>query len=173
MPVTRTTLPTLASTGESGLGEDKNAPSNWTDLVSGTSDCRKPLLNLRAVTTPSVTTRLPACGDTAALPWIWAMVSAIGGSGGFGGAEPLLRGLGAPATKSVLLLPVSVTPLSLRRMAVLLLGAGAGAVSEQLALEPKPTKSGTLLPSGQEPLSRVWLRPVPPCRRSRTWRCRR
>jgi len=40
--------------------------------------------------------------------------------------DALLRGLGAPAMKSALLLSVSVQPLPARRSAVVLLGAGAG-----------------------------------------------
>ena len=47
-----------------------------------------------------------------------------------------LRGLGAPDAKSVLLLLSSVQPLLARRMAVVLLGAGALAISEQLAVVP-------------------------------------
>ncbi len=55
-----------------------------------------------------------------------------------GGA--VLRGLGAPAAKSSTLLSVSVQPLALRKTAVGLVVAGAGAVSEKFA-PSQPTKS--------------------------------
>ena len=48
----------------------------------------------------------------------------------------LLRGAGATAAKSVLLLFVSVQPPLARRSPVVLLGAGAFAVSLQLAVAP-------------------------------------
>ena len=69
----------------------------------------------------------------------------------------LLRGLGVPAVKSALLLSVSVAPLLARRSAVVVLGAGAGELSEQLAVEPKPTKSMIALLDGQAPESAVVL----------------
>ena len=51
-------------------------------------------------------------------------------------------GSGGPATKSVELLSVSVHPRPFRRTAVVLLGAGVGAVpSKQVAVAPKPTRS--------------------------------
>ena len=50
--------------------------------------------------------------------------------------DPVLRGLGAPAVKSAELLSVSVHPSPARRSAVVVLGAGAKLVSEQLAVEP-------------------------------------
>ena len=46
------------------------------------------------------------------------------------------RGFGAAAAKSVELLSVSVAPLLPRKIALVLLGAGAFAVSEQSALAP-------------------------------------
>jgi hypothetical protein len=51
------------------------------------------------------------------------------------GAE-LLRGLAEAAVKSAELLPVSVQPSPFRTAAVLVDAAGAGAVSEQFAVEP-------------------------------------
>jgi hypothetical protein len=48
----------------------------------------------------------------------------------------LLRGLGATAAKSAALLPVSAQPSPFLKRALVVLGAGAGAVSEQLAEEP-------------------------------------
>src|SRR5580765_660361 len=51
------------------------------------------------------------------------------------GAEEL-RGSGATSAKSLALLLVSVQPLYLRRTPVVLPGAGAGEVSEQVAVEP-------------------------------------
>src|SRR5262245_41222580 len=51
------------------------------------------------------------------------------------------RGFGDPVAKSAELLSVSVAPLSARRIEVVLLGAGAVAVSEQSAVLPYPTKS--------------------------------
>src|SRR5437667_10896950 len=50
--------------------------------------------------------------------------------------DNVLRGFGAPAVKSAELLFVSVHPSPARRSAVVVLGAGAGLVSEQLAVEP-------------------------------------
>jgi hypothetical protein len=47
-----------------------------------------------------------------------------------------LRGFGAAAAKSAALLPVSAHPSPFLWMAFVVLGAGAGAVSEQLAVEP-------------------------------------
>ena len=67
----------------------------------------------------------------------------------------VFRGLGVPATKSVELLSVSVQPKPARSTAVVLEGAGVGAVSEQLAVVPKPTKSCTPAPIGQAPVSAV------------------
>src|SRR5215217_4018751 len=46
------------------------------------------------------------------------------------------RGLGTAVTKSAELLSVSVAPLFVRKIEVVLLGAGAFAVSAQLALAP-------------------------------------
>jgi hypothetical protein len=48
----------------------------------------------------------------------------------------LLRGLGGPVEKSAELLPVSVQPSPFLTMALFVLGAGAGADSEQLADVP-------------------------------------
>ena len=48
----------------------------------------------------------------------------------------LLRGFGAAVEKSAALLPVSAQPSPSLTSAVVVLGAGAGAVSEQLADEP-------------------------------------
>ena len=48
-----------------------------------------------------------------------------------------LRGFGGAAVKSVVLFRVLVQPSDLRRMALVLLGAGAGALPrKQLAVEP-------------------------------------
>src|SRR5215510_14594360 len=64
------------------------------------------------------------------------------------------RGLGTPVAKSFWLLSVSVVPLFRWKMAVVLLGAGAFAVSAQFAVAPYPTKSMMLgSPSGQVPSS--------------------
>ena len=71
--------------------------------------------------------------------------------------EAVLRGSGVPVAKSLLLLSVSVQPLPARSTARVLLGAGDGEVSEQLAALPKPMKSTTAPPSGQLPVSVVWL----------------
>lgn len=49
----------------------------------------------------------------------------------------MFRGLGVLVLKSVLLLSVLVHPFALREMALVLLGAGAGAVPrKQFAVEP-------------------------------------
>jgi hypothetical protein len=48
----------------------------------------------------------------------------------------VLRGPGAAVLKSAELLPVSAQPPARRTSAVVVLGAGAGEVSEQLAVEP-------------------------------------
>lgn len=48
----------------------------------------------------------------------------------------VLRGLGCAAVKSAALLPVSVQPSPFLTAALFVLGAGAGAVSEQFADEP-------------------------------------
>ena len=50
--------------------------------------------------------------------------------------DDVLRGFGGPALKSAELLSVSVHPSPPRRSAVVVLGAGAGLVSEQLAVVP-------------------------------------
>ena len=50
--------------------------------------------------------------------------------------DDVLRGVGEPAVKSVELLLVSTHPSPARRSAVVVLGAGAGLVSEQVAVEP-------------------------------------
>ena len=50
--------------------------------------------------------------------------------------DDVLRGAGAPAVKSAELLFVSTQPSPARRSAVVVLGAGAGPVSEQFAVEP-------------------------------------
>src|SRR4051812_21538633 len=56
----------------------------------------------------------------------------------------VLRGLGAPAEKSLALLLVSVHPLPARKTALVFDGAGVGPVpSKQFAVVPKPTKSCT------------------------------
>lgn len=66
----------------------------------------------------------------------------------------VLRGVGRAAVKSARLLPVSVQPAVLRMTALVLEGAAEGAVSEQLAVEPKPRKSTT--PAvGQAPVRAV------------------
>src|SRR2546425_3742793 len=73
----------------------------------------------------------------------------------FSGAE-VFRGLGAPDEKSEALLLVSVQPRPARRTAVVLEGAMVGALSEQLAVGPKPTKSCTPAAKGQPvPVSAV------------------
>jgi hypothetical protein len=59
------------------------------------------------------------------------MNASVGGGGG--GAPPLLRGSGATAWKSALLLSVSGA-LSTRLSAVVLLSPGAAAVSKSLAV---------------------------------------
>jgi hypothetical protein len=51
-------------------------------------------------------------------------------------ADALLRGFGAAALKSAALLPVSAQPSPFLTSALVVLGAGAGAVSKQLADEP-------------------------------------
>jgi hypothetical protein len=48
-------------------------------------------------------------------------------------ADAVLRGVGAPTPKSAALFPESLHPFELRRMAVVLPGAGAALPSEQLA----------------------------------------
>src|SRR5439155_21622665 len=58
---------------------------------------------------------------------------------------PVLRGLGAPMSKSAELLSVSVAPLALRSAAVVLLRAAVGEVSEQFAA-PYPTTSAIEAP---------------------------
>src|SRR2546430_6959422 len=60
--------------------------------------------------------------------------------------EEVLRGLGAPAVKSAALLFVSVHPSVARKSAVVVLGAGAGLVSEQVAVDPYPATSMKFVP---------------------------
>src|SRR5262249_15957528 len=68
---------------------------------------------------------------------------------GLSGAA-VLRGLGVPVTKSVLLLSLSVQPAFVRIAAVLLLRLGVGPVpSKQLVPVPYPTISTTVGPEGQ------------------------
>jgi hypothetical protein len=50
--------------------------------------------------------------------------------------ETPLRGLGWPVAKSAELSPASTQPSSLLRIALVVLGAGAGAVSKQFADAP-------------------------------------
>ena len=69
--------------------------------------------------------------------------------------DEVLRGLGAPAVKSAELLFVSVHPSVARRSAVVVLGAGAGLVSEQVAPDPYPTTSMTFVPDGHPTLNGV------------------
>ena len=69
----------------------------------------------------------------------------------------MLRGLAAAAAKSVELLSVSVQPLPFRISALVVLGAGATAVSKQVAVLPYPIKSTIVAPEGQAPLSAVVL----------------
>src|SRR4051812_21880798 len=71
--------------------------------------------------------------------------------------EAVLRGAAAAAAKSVLLLPESVQPPAARKMAVFTDGAGAGAVSEQFAVPPTPTKSTIVAETGHAPLRAVVL----------------
>jgi len=62
--------------------------------------------------------------------------------GGVDAFDCVLRGLGAPAAKSVELLSVSVAPSATRSTAVVFDGAGVGPVpSKQFAVAPKPAKS--------------------------------
>src|SRR5437868_312203 len=69
--------------------------------------------------------------------------------------EDELRGLGAPAEKSVLLLSVSVQPLLTRRAAVVLVRAAVGALpSAQVEPLPKATKSTAAFAAGQ-PLNKL------------------
>jgi hypothetical protein len=100
-------------------------------------------LLLIRVTTPLVVTSLPANGLCAPVPWI-SYVFASNGVGppppprqGCAGAA-LLRGSGARAAKSVLLLPASrqLLPTLARISVVVFEGAGAGAVSKQEAVAP-------------------------------------
>jgi hypothetical protein len=64
----------------------------------------------------------------------------------------VLRGAGADNVKSTELCAVSKHPLLARRIAMVLLGAGAAAVpSKQLAVLPYPTKSTMLESTGQAP----------------------
>src|SRR5919204_1048758 len=53
-----------------------------------------------------------------------------------GAASPLLRGFGAPAVKSALLLSVSTEPPPFRSAAVVLLSVAVGSVSEQFVPFP-------------------------------------
>ena len=71
-------------------------------------------------------------------------------------ADALLRGLTAPSVKSVLLLLVSVQPLSMRDALVVLVRFAVVAVSEQVAVVPYPTKSMMVMPVGQEPLNALF-----------------
>ena len=50
---------------------------------------------------------------------------------------------------------MSVHPSPFRTAAVFVPGAGAGALSEQLALEPYPTRSTMFVPEGHAPVSAV------------------
>src|SRR6185503_2023513 len=68
--------------------------------------------------------------------------------------DELLRGLGEPTEKSMLLLSESKQPPRLRRAAVVLLKLPVGpAPSKQLAVVPYPTRSTAHV--GQEPLKAV------------------
>ena len=68
----------------------------------------------------------------------------------------VLRGFGVPVLKSDELLSVSTHPPDALKSAVVLLGAGAGAVpSKQLAVVPNPTRSMMLAPVGHAPLRAV------------------
>ena len=64
--------------------------------------------------------------ESTAGPWTAPMALLLG-------AAALLRGAGATAVKSVLLLPVSMQPFPLRRSLVVFESVGAAAVSEQFA----------------------------------------
>src|SRR4051812_29209818 len=78
----------------------------------------------------------------------------IGPTGGPGEhrfkAERLLRGAGEPVVKFARLLSVSVQPFKRRRIAVVLLGAGAGEASAAFD-DPYPTKSLTWEEAGALP----------------------
>jgi hypothetical protein len=135
VPVTRTRLPTAALAGGALLVNTNTAFDVAAFPSSLAAWMKKPLLNLRAVTMPSVTTRLRSCGERNASPWICAMVSGVAGSGS-GGEEPLLRGAGAPARKSAALSLLSVAPLPWRSAAVAALSAGAGALPSKKFAPP-------------------------------------
>jgi hypothetical protein len=69
--------------------------------------------------------------------------------------DSVFRGFGVPAVKSAALLLVSVQPSVARKSAAVVLGAGAGLVSEQVAPDPYPTTSITFAPDGQATLNGV------------------
>src|SRR5690348_3157308 len=70
----------------------------------------------------------------------------------------VLRGLGAPTAKSVLLLSVSVAPAALRKAAVVLESVAVGPVpSKQFVPVPYPARSTILAPVGQVPERTVVL----------------
>lgn len=62
-----------------------------------------------------------------------------------------------PVAKSAELLSESAQPSSFLKTALVVLGAGAGAVSKQLAVEPYPKRSTTLAAEGHAPTSAVAL----------------
>jgi len=73
--------------------------------------------------------------------------------------EAVLRGVGAPVTKSLPFWLVSVVPLFLRNTAVVLLGAGGrgGCPQKQFTPVPNPTISAMVTPVGHAPTSAVVL----------------
>ncbi len=68
-------------------------------------------------------------------------------------SESLVRGAGAPVAKSAKLLSVSLQPFWARNSASELAANTDGAVSEKLAVGPKPSISTMLVVTGTAPLS--------------------
>ncbi|HEY3262243.1 MAG TPA: hypothetical protein VGJ95_18590 [Pseudonocardiaceae bacterium] len=145
VPVTRTRSPT-----STGIVLNANSPSEVAGSASGVSSWKKKPRSWSVpwkspVTTPSTRTVLPASGEaspapcTCAISWSAGTSQPVGGGGG--GTKPLLRGLGAPATKSAPLSSVSWAPSDLRSTAVVFDAVGAAAVPSKKFAPPYPTRS--------------------------------
>ena len=101
------------------------------------STCRKkPLLNFFAVTTPCTSTRWPTTGEARPLPCTSWIDIGVAGSGGGGGALPLLRGSARRPWKSAVLSLVSVAPPFLRWSEPAAATVGAVPVPSKQLVEP-------------------------------------
>src|SRR5471030_2539526 len=129
-----------------GVKPARLMPATGVDVIAA------PLTMLSASVAVSVAPPLPPTARLSALGQL-ATSGSVTGVPQTRGVEAVLRGSGAPTTKSALLLLVSVQPKSLRSTAVVFDGPAVGAVSEPLAVEPKPTRSCSAALLGTAPLS--------------------